>query len=64
MPGLDKDFTETISRGTEYNTADAREKSLLKITSVQIPVDLIKTLSQPATRNAANRADINRRLDF
>jgi hypothetical protein len=64
MPGLDKDFTETISRGTEYNTADAREKSLLKTTSVQIPVDLIKTLSQPATRNAANRADINRRLDL
>jgi hypothetical protein len=54
MPGLDKDFTETISRGTEYNTADAREKSLLKTTSVQIPVDLIKTLSQPATRNAAD----------
>jgi hypothetical protein len=47
-------------------TQPTQEKnpSLLKTTSVQIPVDRIKTLSQPATRNAANRAGINRRLDL
>lgn len=79
MDDLNKGFSETTSkpreqsclpfdlmssRGTRHNTAGARDKFHLKTTSVQIPVDLIKTLSQPATRNAANRADIDRRQDL
>ena len=79
MADLDKGFSEIISkpreesclpldlmssRGTGQNTAGARHQSILKATSVQILLGLIKTLSQPATRNTTNRADIVRRLDL
>ena len=58
------DLMTTISRGTRYNTTDAKDKSLRRTTSAQIPLDLIKTLSRSTTRDAANRADIERQLDL
>jgi multidrug resistance protein len=58
------DLMTTISRGARYNTADAKDKSLRRTTSAQIPLDLIKTLSRSTTRDAANRADIERQLDL
>jgi multidrug resistance protein len=58
------DLMTTISRGTRYNTAEAKDKSLRRTTSAQIPLDLIKTLSRSTTRDAANKADIERQLDL
>jgi len=58
------DLMTTISRGTRYNTADAKDKSLRRTTSAQISLDLIKTLSRSTTRDAANKADIERQLDL
>jgi multidrug resistance protein len=69
MADLDKGLSETTSkpreeycipRGTRHNTADARDKSL----PAQISIDLIKTLARSTARNAANRADIEKRLDL
>jgi multidrug resistance protein len=58
------DLMTTVSRGTRYNAADAKDKSLRRTTSAQIPLDLIKTLSRSTTRDAANKADIERQLDL
>lgn len=58
------DLMATISRGTRYNPDDAKDKSLRRTTSAQIPLGLIKTLSRSATRDAANKADIERQLDL